>query len=130
MAAPPAWLASSVTLTTGLVASSGLGLVFHLLAARWLEPAGYGAFSAALTYATVWATLMEGGTSAVLTREASADPARLGWARRLGLWKLGLTVAGVAGAAGSAWVIGFDPPVPGLVLILALGLGGFGEFAV
>jgi O-antigen/teichoic acid export membrane protein len=127
MGAPPAaWIASSLTLTTGLVLSSGLGLVFHLLAARLLEPEGYGNFSAALTYATIWATVMEGGTSAVLTREAAAEPGRLGWIRRLGAWKLGLTVLGVAGAATTAVAVGLASPVPELVVILAVGMAAYG----
>jgi O-antigen/teichoic acid export membrane protein len=125
-ARPTAWIGSTVTLTTGLAVSSALGLLFHLLAARLLEPAGYGSFSAALTYATLWATVMEGGTSAVLTREAAAHPERLGWIARLGAWKLGFTALGVAGAVASAAVVGLAPPVPELVLILALGMAAYG----
>ncbi len=122
--APPPSLAASFTLTAGLLISAALGVAFHLLAARSLEPAGYGAFAAALTYATLWSIVMEAGISVAFTREAAADRARLGWLPRLVRWKIGLGVAGGAGAVASGLLLGAGRDVAWLIGILALGMVG------
>lgn len=122
--APASSLASSLRLTAGLVASAGLGLLFHVVAARGLGPSGYGAFAAALTYAVLWAIVMDAGISVALTREAAADPARLAWLPRLARWKAALAIAGALGALASGVILGVDAPVLWLIGVLALGMIG------
>lgn len=117
-------LASSLRLTAGILISAGLGFLFHLVAARSLGPPGYGAFAAALTYASLWAIAMEAGISVALTREAAADRTRLAWAPRLARWKLGLGLAGAAGALASGGLFGVGEPVLLMIGILALGMLG------
>jgi len=124
-AGPPPLITSSVILTAGLFLAVVSGLVFHLMVARALGPADYGALTASVTYVALWAVLMEGGVSLALTREAAADPRRLSWAPRLLLWKSWLALTGVAGALTSAWLLGFDSRVLVLVAIMALGMVGF-----
>ncbi|HEV8437205.1 MAG TPA: oligosaccharide flippase family protein [Methylomirabilota bacterium] len=118
----PRLLASSAILTAGVFLAAGLGLVFHLVAARGLGPVDYGAFTASLTYVALWAVLMEGGISLALTREAAAEPARLAWAPRLLGWKIRLGVAGAGGAVASAWLLGFDRRIVLLIAVMALGM--------
>jgi O-antigen/teichoic acid export membrane protein len=118
------FLTSSVILDAGLLFAAGLGFLFHVMAARGLGPVAYGAFTASLSYVTLWAVVMEGGTGLALTREASADPRRLAWASRFARWRLGLALLGVAGAVASAWVFRFEARVIGLVAILALAMAG------
>jgi O-antigen/teichoic acid export membrane protein len=124
---PRPLLGSSFNLTAGLLISAGLGFAFHLMAGRGLGPGGYGAFAASLTYAALWAIVMEAGISVALIREGAADPGRLAWTPRLALWKLGLGLAGTAGALASAWLAGASPEVLLLVGIMApamIGLTG------
>jgi len=118
----PRLMTSSALLSLGVVGSAGLGFLFQLAAARGLGPVGYGAFTASLSYVTLWAIVMEGGIGLPLTREASADPRRLAWASRFALWKLGLALLGVAGAVVSAWLLEFEARVVGLVGIMAVGM--------
>lgn len=112
----------SAILNVGGLVAAGLGALFHVLAARGLGPEGYGAFAAALAYVTLWAVVMEGGTGVALTREASADPRRLGWAHRMAVWRSALGLAGIVAAPGSAWLLRWDPAVIGLVAVLAVGM--------
>ena len=123
-AEPRRLLGSSFNLTAGLLTSAGLGFVFHLTAGRGLGPAGYGAFAAALTYAALWAIVMEAGISLALIREAAADRSRLAWMPRLALWKLGLGLSGMAGALASSWLTGVSPDVRLLVGIMAAAMIG------
>ncbi len=118
----PRPITSSVILTAGLLLAAGFGFAFHLMAARGLGPGDYGTFTASLTYVALWAVVMDGGVSVALTREAAADPARLGWARRLALWKIRLGLTGAAGAVASAWILGFDQRVLALIAVMALGM--------
>jgi O-antigen/teichoic acid export membrane protein len=120
----PRLMTSSALLSLGVIGGAGLSFLFQLAAARGLGPRGYGAFTASLSFVTLWAIVMEGGIGLALTREASADPARLAWALRLALWKLGLALFGIAGAIVSAWLLRFDASVVGLVGILAVGMAG------
>jgi O-antigen/teichoic acid export membrane protein len=82
---------------------------------------------ASLAYAVLWAIIMEGGISVALTREAAADPERLAWTPRLALWKIGLGLAGTAGAVGSGWLLGADRPTLTVIGILALGMVAVSE---
>ncbi len=121
----PRLMTSSALLSLGVIGSAGLGFLFQLAAARGLGPGGYGAFTASLSFVTLWAIVMEGGIGLALTREASADPGRLAWAPRLALWKLRLALLGSVGAIASAWLLQFDARVVTLVGILAIAMAGF-----
>ena len=116
--------ADSVILDAGLLVAAGFGVLFHVMAARGLGPPAYGAFTASLSYVTLWAVLMEGGTGLSLTREASADPRRLAWASPIASWRIRLVLIGAAGAVAAAWLIQFDVRVIGLVAILVVGMAG------
>jgi O-antigen/teichoic acid export membrane protein len=121
-AAPARLFSSSLIVDAGLVLAAAFGLLFHLMAARGLGPSTYGAFTAALSFVTLWAVVMEGGIGLALTREASADPRRLVWASDFARWRRRLTWLGVAGAVASAALLGFETRVVGLVAILAVGM--------
>src|SRR5262245_38320199 len=124
VASPPSF-AASFNLTAGLLASAAVGFLFHLIAARALEPVGCGAFAASLTYATLWSIFMEAGISVAFTREAAADRSRLGWMPRLAVWKLALGLLGTAGAIASGWLLGVSDHVMLMIGILALGMLGW-----
>jgi O-antigen/teichoic acid export membrane protein len=112
----------SLILNLGRIAAAGLGFLFHLIAARSLGAAGYGAFTASLALVSLWALVMEGGIGVALTRQAAADRQRLAWFPRMVLWRTWLALGGVAGAVVSAIVLGFPPHVVGLVAIMAVGM--------
>jgi O-antigen/teichoic acid export membrane protein len=121
-AAPARLFTSSLVVDAGLVLAAAFGVLFHLLAARGLGPDTYGAFTASLSYVTLWAVVMEGGVGLALTREASADSRRLAWAFDFARWRRRLTWLGAAGAVASAALLGFEVRVVGLVAILAVGM--------
>ena len=120
--APARLLTSSLVLDAGLVLAAAFGVLFHLMAARGLGPVTYGAFTASLSYVTLWAIVMEGGIGLALTREVSADPRRLAWVADFARWRRRLLWLGAAGAVASAGLVRFEAQVVGLVAILAVGM--------
>jgi len=124
MGTAPSSLPSSLRFTAGVLTSAGLGLLFYLVTARTLGPSGYGAFAAALTYATLWAIAMEARISVALTREAAAHGTRLAWVPRVARWKRGLGLVGIAGALACGALFRVGEELLLLIGILALGMLG------
>ena len=102
----------------------GATLVFTVSAARALGPSGFGAFSYAVTFGLLLATLPSWGFDNVMLRRASADPTSLQAALAQALVcraLIAVPVLVIGGAAGAASQVS-GPARTAVVLILAASL--------
>lgn len=101
---------------TGLLGSGALGIVILVIVARSLGVEEFGVYGFAVSYVSLWAVVMDGGSVMIATREvARRDGA--GALRALFTLKPILLLIALAGVALGAWAGGFAPTVQRVVMI-------------
>jgi O-antigen/teichoic acid export membrane protein len=103
------------------VAGKVATLVFTVAAARTLGTTGFGAFSYALSFSLLVATLPSGGFGPILVQRGSADPRRLPQLlSELLVWRTGIAIPVFLGSALAGFALEPDVrSVPAFLLILA-----------
>jgi O-antigen/teichoic acid export membrane protein len=100
-----------------------LGLVSIAITTRYLGPAGYGRFSLALSFVSLFSVLADAGLTTIVVRELAQRPERAGVVLGSALaLRSGLAIAASAAAALVALAMPYPPSVRIAVLIAAVPL--------
>jgi O-antigen/teichoic acid export membrane protein len=103
----------------GEVANRGGGFLLFFLLARWLGPGTFGRYSFALSYATLFAVLVDLGTNVIVTREIARRPDTLPQlAPRLNGFKIASTALFLAVLAASLPLSARAREAAGLILAM------------
>jgi O-antigen/teichoic acid export membrane protein len=111
-------------LLIGQAVVQGSSMVLGILVARTFGDAGYGRYSLAFAFVSLFGLLFSLGADSIVIREVARDPAQAskvfggGLWLRLGSFPVALLVIGVG-----AWIAGYDPEQRQLVLLAALAIG-------